>query len=91
MLNFPLVELVNVILNTQPSWLESNIVVKYFSVSTFAYPISALSREIDMFIIMLVPMFAYAGNYCSKKYYSAIKVVSVLLIVPQYFMIFAYY
>lgn len=56
---------------------------------TFAYPVHAMSRLADYFIIFLIPMAGYYANYEDYRRYRIVKALFVLLYLPQYVMVFA--
>lgn len=67
----------------------SFVVLIGIMISTFAYPIHALSREVDLFTCFVIPMICYAGMVLSQRKILYIKFVIPFLLVPQYVMVFA--
>lgn len=56
---------------------------------TFAYPVHAMSRLADYFILFLIPMVGYPALYEDYRKNMITKILFVLLYLPQYIMIFA--
>lgn len=67
----------------------SLIVLAGIALSTFAYPIHALSREVDIFTIFIIPIVCYAEIILSKKRFIYVKLMTLFLFIPQYVMIFS--
>lgn len=55
---------------------------------TFAYPVHAMSRLTDFFLIFLIPMAGYYGKIEDCRKFQFVKGLFVLLYIPQYVMIF---
>lgn len=56
---------------------------------TFAYPVHAISRLADMFIIFLIPMLVNCKRYVNRNKLLIVKLLAVMFYVPQYIMVFA--
>lgn len=55
---------------------------------TFAYPVHAMSRLADYFIVFLIPMAGYSALYEDYRKNMITKIMFALLYLPQYVMIF---
>ena len=66
----------------------SIIVLIGLAIYTFAYPIHAISREADLFTVFLLPMVMYTEVVCEKKQNIILQILLVMLLIPQYIMIF---
>ena len=55
---------------------------------TFAYPVHAMSRLADFFLIFLIPIAGYYGKIEDYRKFRIVKGLFVLLYIPQYVMIF---
>lgn len=64
------------------------IILIGLAIYTFAYPIHAISREADLFTVFLLPMLMYAEIVYKKKQNIIVQILLVMLLVPQYIMIF---
>lgn len=67
----------------------SFIILLGIAIATFAYPIHAVSREVDLFTCFMIPVICYAGRVLSQRKLLYIRLIIPLLLVPQYVMIFA--
>ncbi|MBT9793952.1 hypothetical protein GPL02_13700 [Clostridium sp. MCC334] len=65
------------------------IIIVGLFLQTFAYPIHALSRLVDIFTIFLIPIVCYSVSNADVKYLNRMVLYgTVFLLVPQYVMIF---
>lgn len=55
---------------------------------TFAYPVHAMSRLADYFVLFLIPMAGYSASYEDYRKNMITKILFVFLYLPQYVMIF---